>query len=55
MNTNPVPFRAIGVDQGKEQDGHEGMSGITNSPEALLRYCLSTPVVARLADETEQM
>ena len=31
------------------------MSGITNSPEALLRYCLSTPVLARLADETEQM
>ena len=31
------------------------MSGITNSPEALLGCCLSTPVLARLADETEQM
>ena len=31
------------------------MGDITNSPGALLRYCLSTPVLARLADKTEQM
>ena len=52
---NPVPFRATGVDQAQEHEGHGGMSGITNSPEALLRYCLSTPVLAGLADKTEQM
>ena len=61
VNTNPVPCTAIGVDQAQEHvnnvhKGHGGMSGITNSPEALLRYCLSTPVLlARLADETEKM
>ena len=60
VNTNPVPFTAIGVDQAKEHinkvhKGHGCISGLTNSPEALLRYCLSTPVLARLADETEQM
>jgi len=60
VNTNPVPFTAIGVDQAQEHinkvhKGHGCISGLTNSPDALLRYCLRTPVLARLADETEQM
>ena len=60
VSTNPISFTAIGVDQAQEHvdkihKGHGGMSGITNSPEALLRYCLSTPELTRISRETEQM
>ena len=48
VKTNPVAFTAIGVDQAQEyvNKGHKGDGGvseITTNPEALLRYCLSTP------------
>ena len=51
VNTNPVPFTAIGVGQAqkhviKVHKGHGCMSGITHSPEALLICCLSTSVLA---------
>ena len=60
VSTNPISFTAIGVEQAQEHvnkihKGHGGMSGITNSPEALLRYCLSTPELTRISRETEQM
>jgi hypothetical protein len=56
VQTNLIAFTVIGIDQAQEHvnRGHKGdggVSGITNNPEALLRYCLST----RLSGETEKM
>ena len=49
VNTNLVPFTAIGVGQAQEHVNkvHKGHGGITHSPEALLGCCLSTPVLER--------
>ncbi len=60
VKTNTVPFTAIGVDQAQEHvnkihKGDGGISGITNTPDVLLKYCLSTPELARLSKETENM
>ena len=60
VQTGKIPFTAIGVDQAQEHidkihKGLGGFSGITTSPEAQLRYCLSTPELARLSSETEIM
>ena len=60
IKKNPVSFTAVGVDQAQEHinkihKGDGGISGITNNTEALLRYCLSTPHLIRLAEQTEKM
>lgn len=60
VQTNPISFTAIGVDHAHEHlnkvhKGDGGISGITTHPESLLRYCLSSPVLARLSQETEDM
>jgi hypothetical protein len=60
VNTSPVAFTAVGVDQAqehlnKDHKGDGGISGITNYPDVLLRYCLSTPGLTRLSHETEAM
>lgn len=60
VKTGPVAFTAIGVDQAQEyvsrsHKGDGGVPGITTNPEALLRYCLSTPELTRLSAELEDM
>ena len=60
VDTSPVAFTAIGVDQAQEHinKGHKGgggICGITNNPEVLLRYCLSTIELTRLSSETENV
>ena len=60
VNTNCVPFTAVGVDQAQEHinkvhKGDGGISGITNNPQALLRYCLSTPHLTAISQEMEEM
>ena len=60
MKTNKIAFTALSVDQvqehvNKSHKGHGGISGITNSPETLMRYCLSTPELSRISKETERM
>ena len=54
------PFTSIGPDQAQEHvnRGHKGdgaISGLTTDPQALLKYCLSSPKLTRLAGETEHM
>ena len=39
----------------KVHKGDGAISGITIYPQGLLKYCLSSPELARLAGETEQM
>lgn len=60
IQTNDVPFTAIGIDQAQEHvnkhhksDG--GIKGITRDSQALLRYCLSTPELIRVGKETEEL
>jgi hypothetical protein len=60
VNTNPIPFTSIGPDQAQEylnkvHKGDGAISGITTDPQGLLKYCLSSPELARLAGETERM
>ena len=57
---SPVPFTAIGVDQAQEHQnkvdkGAGGIAGITTHPESLLRYCLSSPVLAIVSQQIEQI
>ena len=59
MNTsNHIPFRRIGVDQAMEHlkkstKGHGAISGITSYPATLLKFCLTAPELAPLAEESE--
>ena len=60
VNTNPIAFTSIGPDQAQEHlnkvlKGDGAISGITTDPQGLLKYCLSSPELARLAGETKQM
>ena len=60
VDTSPVSFTAIGVDQAQEHinkchKGGGGICGITNNPEVLLRYCLSTAELTRLSSEAENL
>jgi len=60
VNTNSIAFTSIGPDQAQEHlnkvhKGDGAISGITTDPQGLLKYCLSSPELARLAGETEQM
>ena len=60
VSTNPVPFTSIGPDHAQEHvnkihKGEGAISGLTTDPQGLLKYCLSTPVLARLAGETERL
>lgn len=60
INTNRIAFTSIGPDQAQEHlnkihKGDGAISGITTDPQGLLKYCLSSPELARLAGETEQM
>jgi len=55
--TNNVPFTRIGIDQSQEYQhkkikGQGGISGITQSPSTLLKFCFYGPELARLATET---
>ncbi|KAI9542170.1 hypothetical protein NQZ68_022223 [Dissostichus eleginoides] len=56
--TNPVPFTSIGPDHAQEHvnkihKGEGAISGLSTEPQGLLKYCLSSPVLAKLAGETE--
>ena len=61
VNTsNNVPFTRIGVDQAMEHlnkvtKGQGGISGITSTPQTLLKFCLTGPELARLSEETERL
>ncbi len=61
VNTsNTVPFTRIGVDQAMEHlnkstKGQGGISGIATSPATLLKFCLTAPELARLAEESERL
>ena len=61
VNTsNRIPFTRIGVDQAMEHlnkstKGQGGISGITTNPATLLKFCLTAPELARLADESERL
>ena len=60
INTTPIPFTLVGPDQAQEyvnkvHKGDGAISGITTSPDALLKYCLSSPELHRLASETEKL
>ena len=60
VTTSPVPFTSIGPDHTQEQlnkihKGEGAISGLTTDPQGLLKYCLSTTVLARLAGETEHL
>ena len=58
VKSNDIPFTAVGVDQtqrfaNKVHKGEGGLSGITTSPETLLQYCLTAPILAQLSREME--
>ena len=61
VNTNnSVPFTRIGIDNAMEHlnkviNGQGGISGITSSLQALLKFCLTGPELARLTEETKQL
>ena len=61
VNTsNKVPFTNVGVDHEQERrnkrtKGVDGISGITTSPQTLLKFCLSAPELSILALEIEEM
>ena len=60
VTTSPVPFTSIGPDHTQEHlnkihKGEGAISGLTTDPQGLLKYCLSTTVLARLAGETEHL
>lgn len=61
VNTsNNVSFTRIGVDQAMEHlnkitKGKGGISGITSTPQTLLKFCLTGPELARLSEETEHL
>ena len=55
-----INFTAIGVDHAQEHINkvHKGVGGlndITTSPSTLLKYCLSTPELSRISEETETL
>ena len=59
-NSNRIPFTRIGVDQAMEHlnkstKGQGGISGITSYPATLLKFCLTAPELARLAEESERL
>ena len=60
VNTsNRIPFTRIGVDQAMEHlnkstKGQGGISGITY-PATLLKFCLTAPELARLAEGSERL
>ena len=56
----PLPSHPFGPDQAQEHlnkvhKGDGAISGITTYLQGLLKFCLSSPELARLAGETEQM
>ena len=58
--SNRIPFTRIGVDQAMEHlnkstKGQGGISGITSYPATLLKFCLTAPGLARLAEESERL
>jgi len=60
VNVTGHPFSAIGLDQAHEQlnarvKGTGGAVGLTESPEALLRWMIAGPEVARVVSEFEQV
>ena len=61
VNTsNQIPFTRLGVDQAQEQanktlKGQGAISGITQSPATLLKFCMCAPELARIAGEAENM
>ena len=61
VNTsNRIPVTRIGVDQAMEHlnistKGQGGISGITSYPATLLKFCLTAPELARLAEESERL
>ena len=61
VNTsNHIPFTRIVVDQAMEHfnkatKGQEWISGLTTYPTTLLKFCITAPELARLADEIERL
>ena len=61
VNTsNHIPFTRIGVDQAMEHlnkatKGQGGISGLTTYPTTLMKFCLTAPELARIAEETERL
>ena len=58
--SNRIPFTRIGVDQAMEHlnkstKGQGGISGITSYPATFLKFCLTAPELARLAEESERL
>ena len=53
VTKNAIPFTPIGPDQAQEHvnkvhKGDGAISGLTTDPQALLKYCPSSPEFARL-------
>ena len=61
VNTsNTVPFTRIGIDQvqehlNKRTKGQGEISGIASYASTLLKFCLTAPELARIAEETEEL
>ena len=60
VQKSPINFTAIGVDHAQEHinkvhKGVGGLNGIATSPSTLLKYCLSTPELSRISEETETL
>ncbi|KAG1667291.1 hypothetical protein GQR58_018537 [Nymphon striatum] len=61
VNTsNKIPFTRLGLDHAQEQQnknlkGQGAISGITQSPATLLKFCMCAPELARIASEAEKM
>ena len=55
-----VPFTRLGVDQAQEHvnkklNGHGAVTGITQSPSTLLKFCLCASELARISGEIEHI
>lgn len=61
VNTsNKIPFTRLGIDHAQEQvnknlKGQGAISGITQYPATLLKFCMCAPELSRIVEETEAM
>lgn len=58
--SNKIPFTRLGVDHAQEhvnknQKGQGAISGITQNPATLLKFCMCAPELSRIVEETEAM
>ncbi len=54
-----IPFTRLGLDHAQEQQNKSinvqgAINGITQSPSALLKFCLCAPELARIANENRK-